>query len=72
VAKFKETLFLVTNAHLIENENASPFFYYFFLFLEHLSLLWFVLHPGLGIFGDVYLLDQLRVGTCAAIQPCRF
>jgi hypothetical protein len=35
--------------------------------LEHLSLLWFVLHPNLNIFGTVYLLPQLQMGTSPLI-----
>ena len=40
----------------------SPYPYYLFLLLEQLSLLWFAIHPNLGIFGDVFLLDYARLG----------
>lgn len=72
MGSLKETIYLIANAHLIENEHISPFLYYFCLFLENLALLWYVLHPGLNVFGKVYLLDQLRTGKIVLIQRCRF
>jgi hypothetical protein len=46
----------VVYSHLRENENASPYLYYLLVLFEQLSFLWFLVHPSLQIFGDVYLI----------------
>jgi hypothetical protein len=65
IADLKDATFSILAAHLQQNSDAPAYPFYLCLLLEHLAMLWYITHPGLNIYADVYLIAQVNSCTAA-------